>query len=151
MKSCGSASHSEVVKLVGGGSLEYADLLGKEFRYGARGPDAFDCYGLVIELRGRAGLFMPGFYPSTELPEVMDDSIRDAIRTCSFLELPGPRPFCLVTFRLHPKFTTHIGMVLQDEIRFIHILPRMRVGVERLDSPVWRHRVTGFWEAGKKR
>ncbi len=125
-------------------SFQYLDLLGKEFRYGARGPEAYDCYGLMIETRRRTGRFIPEEYPSTDISEAMHDSIEDA--KAYYFELPGPQPFCLVTFKLHPQYTTHIGMVLSDAKRFIHILPKMRVGIERLDSPVWRHRITGFWE-----
>jgi len=127
-------------------AFTYLDLLGKEFEYGARGPDKYDCYGLMIETRHRAGQFIPEDYASTNLPEVMHDSIEHAKRDFPFRELPTPEPFCLVTFRLHPKYTTHIGMVLKDCYRFIHILPRLRVAVERLDSPCWSHRITGFWD-----
>ncbi len=126
--------------------FDYVDLLGKEFAYGGRGPLAYDCYGLMIEVRRRAGRFMPDNYTSTDIPEMVSDSIKHAKRSCRFIELPGPRPFCLVTFKLHPVFTTHIGMVLADGNRFIHILPKMRVGTERLDSTSWSHRITGFWE-----
>lgn len=126
--------------------FNYLDLLGKEFEYGTRGPDKFDCYGLMIETRKRAGLFIPENYASTNLPEVMHDSIEHAKVALPFRELPGPRPFCLVTFKLHPKYTTHIGMVLGDGYRFIHILPKLRVAVERLDSICWAHRITGYWD-----
>lgn len=123
-----------------------ADLLGKEFAYGGRGPDRYDCYGLMIEARGRVGLPMPPDYVSTDIPEAIHGAIEEARRSFGFRELPEPSPFCLVTFRLHPRYTTHIGMVLQDRGRFIHILPKLRVAVERLDSPCWRRRITGFWE-----
>lgn len=102
----------------------------------------------MIETRKRTGRFIPDEYTSTDIPEVMYDSIENAKN--QFKELPGPQPFCLVTFKLHPKYTTHIGMALSDAKRFIHILPKMRVGIERLDSPVWRHRITGFWETSMK-
>lgn len=128
--------------------FSYADLLGKEFKYGARGPDAYDCYGLMIECRRRAGLFVPEEYASTDLPEVMHDSLEHVRVNYPFMLLRGPQPFSFVTFKLHPRYTTHIGMVLPDgyNVRFIHILPKMRVGIERLDSPAWAHRITGFWE-----
>jgi len=128
--------------------FRYTDLLGKEFAYGGRGPDAYDCYGLVIETRKRVGRTMPLHYVSTDIPEAIHGSIEEARLSCGFRELPEPSPFCLVTFRLHPRYTTHIGMVLQDCRRFIHILAKMRVGVERLDSPCWRHRISGFFETG---
>ncbi len=134
---------------VAGSPFIYSDLLGKEFRYGGRGPDAYDCYGLMIELRKRAGLYVPEGYASTDLPEVMHDSLEHARLNCPFALLPGPLPYSFATFKLHPRYTTHIGMVVPDgyNTRFIHILPKMRVGIERLDSPAWSHRITGFWEA----
>jgi murein DD-endopeptidase len=124
----------------------YLDLLGKRFEYGGRGPDAYDCYGLMIETRKRVGLFMPDQYLSFEaLPE--RDAAFSAGAGSYFVQLPVPKPFCLVTFRIHPRFTTHIGMVLEDCVRFIHILRKMRVGIERLDYPHWQKRIAGFWEA----
>lgn len=129
-----------------GVTLDYRDLLGKDFQYGARGPDAYDCYGLMIECRRRVGKYMPEDYLSFEDLHERHLAIMEAART-RFVELCQPQPHCLVTFKIHPRFTTHIGMVLEDGTRFIHILRMMRVGVERLDSPVWLTRITGFWEA----
>ena len=33
--------------------------IGKPYKYGARGPDAFDCWGLVLALRAALGLPVP--------------------------------------------------------------------------------------------
>jgi cell wall-associated NlpC family hydrolase len=44
-----------------------ADLIGRPFRAGARGPDAFDCWGLVRELRARLGLPVPPDYATGDL------------------------------------------------------------------------------------
>jgi cell wall-associated NlpC family hydrolase len=35
------------------------ELVGAPFEHGARGPRAFDCWGLVLELRRRLGLPLP--------------------------------------------------------------------------------------------
>jgi len=35
------------------------DLIGRPYRYGARGPAAFDCWGAVLEVRARLGLVTP--------------------------------------------------------------------------------------------
>jgi cell wall-associated NlpC family hydrolase len=35
------------------------DLIGRPYRYGARGPAEFDCWGLVLEVRRRLGLATP--------------------------------------------------------------------------------------------
>ncbi len=130
-------------------AIRFTDLLGKEFAWGGRGPDVYDCYGLVIETRKRAGLPMPDDYASSSDKSEINTAIHDGSRAHNFVQLPGPRPFCLVTFRIHPRFSTHIGMVLADCRRFIHIQRRMRAGVERLDSQVWKNRITGFWEIGE--
>jgi cell wall-associated NlpC family hydrolase len=42
----------------------YADLLGKPFADGGRGPDSFDCVGLAIEVQRRRGLDIPDFVSS---------------------------------------------------------------------------------------
>lgn len=56
------------------------DLTGKPFRRGARGPAAFDCWGLVIEARRRLGLPLPpDFGAGGVLPaDVRLDLFRDA-------------------------------------------------------------------------
>ena len=38
---------------------EVNDLIGRPYVRGARGPDAFDCWGLVVELARRAGRDLP--------------------------------------------------------------------------------------------
>ena len=39
--------------------LQYGDLIGVPFEYGGRGPDTYDCYGLVMECNRRAGIIIP--------------------------------------------------------------------------------------------
>ena len=41
--------------------LKYEDLLGKKFKYNGRGPDEYDCYGLVKEIYNRLGIELPEF------------------------------------------------------------------------------------------
>jgi len=48
--------------------LFYTDLLDKRYEKGARGPDAYDCYGLVMEVFKRAGVALPD-YGCAESPE----------------------------------------------------------------------------------
>ena len=42
--------------------LDISDLLGKPYKAHARGPEAYDCYGLVIEVEKRLGHTMPDLY-----------------------------------------------------------------------------------------
>lgn len=123
--------------------LDYTDLLGKEFQYGGRGPEAYDCYGLAAEICRRAGRILPA-WESVAGSALIDSEISRAKPL--FRELPGPEPFCLVTFMIRPPFTSHIGAVLEDRRRFIHIARKLRVCVERLDDPAWSRRITGYFE-----
>ena len=39
----------------------FADLIGKQYKKDGRGPDAFDCYGVCIEVCKRVGINLPEF------------------------------------------------------------------------------------------
>lgn len=51
-------------------SIDYLDLLGVQFRYGGRGPDTYDCYGLAMELHRRGGVELPDFRSPEVLSEI---------------------------------------------------------------------------------
>ena len=42
--------------------LDVNDLLGKAYKAHARGPNSYDCYGLVLEVENRLGHIMPDLY-----------------------------------------------------------------------------------------
>jgi len=42
-------------------TVQIDDLIGKHYAIGARGPDAYDCWGLVLELVRRAGGKLPDY------------------------------------------------------------------------------------------
>ena len=52
--------------------LDINDLLGKPYKAHARGPEAFDCYGLVIEVEKRLGHTMPDLYMKLAKGEVRE-------------------------------------------------------------------------------
>lgn len=129
-----------------GSKFDITDLLGKEFKYGGRGPEAYDCYGLCIEVYRRRGKALPDFgsSPSASWQHRMIDEGKKL-----FIELKHPAPFCLVTFMLRPPYTTHIGVVLEDCCRFIHIQQKLQVVIERLDGQLWKNRITGYYLLGE--
>ena len=121
----------------------FADLLSKEYRHNGRGPDQFDCYGLAIEAYRRLG---------RELPEITaEDDVRlihERIGAWAprFVKREAPAPYCLVTFMIHPPYTSHVGVVLSDCCRFIHIIKSSRVTIERLNCILWERRITGYYQ-----
>lgn len=88
---------------------------------------------------------MPVDYVSSSDCRTIQGEIR-AATSAEFIELEVPKPFSLVTFFIVPRITSHIGMVMPDRYRFIHILEKSSVSIDRLDRPDWGRRITGYWE-----
>jgi murein DD-endopeptidase len=120
-----------------------SDLLEREYEHGGRGPDKYDCYGLAIEIYRRRGISLP------EVHEINDRELIhakiDHYASC-FVKIDNPVPFCIVTFMIVAPYTTHIGVVLSDTYRFIHIRRSSRVTIERLNSILWNRRITGYYQ-----
>jgi cell wall-associated NlpC family hydrolase len=120
---------------------DLSDLLGKRFQYGARGPEAYDCYGLCMEIYRRLGKKLPEF-GSAVMPSLIDKMVAEG--RAAFTEIVMPEPCCLVLFKVRPPYVSHIGVVLEDKTRFIHIMRNTSVCIERLDSAEWKRRIAGY-------
>lgn len=116
------------------------DLIGQPFDLQAK--NGFNCYSLCKEVCRRGGVLLPDRQPVEELSD-RSDAINSG--KVDYIKLEKPEPFCLATFKMHPKFVTHIGVVLEDCQHFIHILKKKAVIVERLDSPRWQKRLDGYY------
>ncbi|MEF8833556.1 MAG: C40 family peptidase [Halofilum sp. (in: g-proteobacteria)] len=105
-------------------------LRGSPYRYGANGPDAFDCSGLVHYAYGRAGIRVP------RTARAQFDAINR--RYLDQLE-PGD----LVFFRTAGIRVSHVGIFLGGD-EFVHA-PKTGsdVHVSRLDEEYWRSRLVG--------
>jgi len=120
----------------------HIDLLGKPFEYGARGPDAFDCYGLACELYRRSGLQLPD-YESSDQPEAQGSSFIDGANRY-LTPVADKQPLDLILFQIVPRYVSHCGVYLGHG-RFIHVMHKIRVAVEELASPVWEKRIRGIY------
>jgi cell wall-associated NlpC family hydrolase len=122
----------------------YQDLIGKPFRFGGRGPDEYDCWGLVRECLRRQGLNPPD-YPSAELGTVNAATLAQAAPAWTAVQTPAFG--CVVAFRMNCGMASHVGIVVGRH-QFLHVLEHTHTCVERLSSPLWRNRITGFylWE-----
>ena len=119
----------------------FNDLLGKQFKHAARGPEAYDCYGLCMELYRRLERQLPDF-GSAVMPSVISRMVDQ--HKPQFTELLAPEPWCLVIFMIRPPYVSHIGVVLEDTSRFIHIMRNTSVSIERLDAQEWKRRIAGY-------
>lgn len=106
---------------------EYLDLLGKPYERGGRGPDVYDCYGLVKELFERAGNGVPDFDAPGSLEEI-ESLISDKSR--KWRRVPIGTVGALLTFRVE-GYGAHVGFMLPRD-RFIHAWEHTGVTTERL-------------------
>lgn len=104
------------------------DLLGKPYKNGGRGPDAFDCSGLVYYAFKKSGLTVP--VTAEEQGQGGAEVSRDAV-------LPGD----LVVFKIKRDF--HVGIML-NEGEFVHASKSRGVAIDNLSLPYWTRSFQGF-------
>lgn len=119
-------------------TLDYADLIGKPFKYGGRGPDYYDCYGLVKEMFRRLGQNVPDYTSPTEAAKIIALMLSSRAQ---WKETPK-KPGAVALFRLIGNL--HVGFVLPYN-KFIHTWERSGgVVVEHFYD--WEHRVMAYYE-----
>lgn len=117
---------------------EYADLIGKTFEYGGRGPDKYDCYGLVKEMMERDGKVAPDYKSPSEAPAI----VAMILHKRKFWQECECKPGAVAVIKLHKNL--HVGYILPHG-KFIHTWERSGgVTVERLRE--WQHRVMACYE-----
>lgn len=117
---------------------EVAELVGTPFAYGGRGPDSFDCYGLVRELHRRQGILLPDYRSPTDQPRIAALMMNQL----QLWEECRPEPGSVALFKILGR-ATHCGLVLPAD-KFIHTWEGSGgVVVERLDD--WKQRTHGFY------
>lgn len=117
------------------------DLLGKKFKYGGRGPDAYDCYGLAMEVFKRYGKDIPdyGFSDKRESIHLLIEEFSKQWEKVSIPLFPS-----IVTFYIHRPYISHIGVVISRD-KFIHILEQSSVTIERLSQLEWNNKIAGYY------
>lgn len=112
--------------------------VGVPFEYGGRGPDKFDCYGLIKAIHAEQGI---------EIPDYISPTDNAAIAGIFATQLPAwrevPRgPDTVVVLRIGNLYS-HCGYML-DHNRMIHAWRTAGgVSIQRIDA--WEHRILGFY------
>ncbi|SDI54133.1 NlpC/P60 family protein [Propionivibrio dicarboxylicus] len=113
------------------------------FAEGARGPHAFDCAGLLADIYRQRGIILPP-WPTPESDDEKRHAILAGMR--DWERISKPEPWCGIALRVDsPILVSHVGCVLQDARRFIHTTAETGVVIERIDSPRWAARISGFY------
>ena len=120
----------------------FTDLIGKPFEYCGKST-SFDCWTLAQEIARRVGGRLPDQSTVVELGE-RARKIKEVFD--EFIKLERPEPFCLVLFWLtHRNVPEHIGTILNNRSRFIHVTKDTGVAISEIDHPFWRIRVVGYY------
>lgn len=121
----------------------YADLVGKPFLANARGPSAYDCLGLVIQVVRRCGYAVPDFDSSMEELAKQYSAERGVLGPCYCIEQPDAG--CVVLLRGLKGDEKHLGIML-DRWRMLHASEDAgQVVIENLARSVWGRRVLGYY------
>lgn len=107
----------------------WQDLIGMPFQRGGRGPDTFDCYGLLLTLFQRQGLS-----PPTCPAPMTEAALRDAYSVLipHWHKCPV-HPGAMLLFNDSGPY--HVGVAIDDDL-FIHAAERVgQVALDRLSRP----------------
>lgn len=124
--------------------MQVNDLMSARYELGGRGPTAYDCMGLFIELCKRRGIILTQTSPEKEADRQI--AIFDEAQA-NWTKIDQPEPGCAVAIRIGP-WVSHLGMVMDDINFFIHADDGPGVAIERLDTPKWSKRIAGFYRYG---
>ena len=118
----------------------WLDLLGKPFAAGARGPDAYDCVGLLVEIMRRRCIELPPW----------GSHVRELDGALAWWEPVGdPQPGDGILF-VSDDPPWHVGVVTGGGY-MIHAHPSCGVARERYNSFPWLNQIRGFYRANGKR
>lgn len=115
-----------------------ADLIGIPFEFGGRGPDSFDCYGLLMEMYSRIGKSIPDYGSASKGATIIAMMLGRLSEWKEVVERPGTA----LLIKL-PK-SMHVGFVLPYG-KFIHT-NKMTGGVTIESLRIWTRRILGYYE-----
>lgn len=124
----------------------YNDLIGKKFKYHGRGPDEYDCLGLAIEVLQRNGINMMDFQTYKGNFRSVAETITNAKLVENCVKISKPEKLSIVTFKIVSDFVSHIGIVIDNYLSFIHILEGTHVTIEKLHHPTWIRKIEGYYK-----
>lgn len=123
--------------------IDVSDLVGKPFAEFGRGPQSYDCYGLVLEVSRRLGRPFPDY---GSLPAASEGAIRrieERRGELSHVTAPDVGDVILMAVSA-PGRPDHLGIVTEPGW-FLHALPRRGACLSRIS--LWTPFILGFYRA----
>lgn len=124
----------------------WAKYVGKEFSERGRGPDSYDCWGMVqLIYRQEKAVELPSYlehYDSTEDREIIGQTIFRE-RQEHWSEVRKPQMFDAVLLRMR-GVPMHVGIVTKPGY-MVHCAHGINTVHERFDSMRWADKIQGFF------
>lgn len=108
--------------------MQAIELLGKPYRGGAKGPESFDCSGLVHFVYRNNGLLLPPV-------------VESLLTIGSEIENNDVQPGDLVFFRI--KRNHHVGIMINTR-QFIHASTKRGVVIDDVNLKYWKDHFLSF-------
>lgn len=123
--------------------VDLTDLIGKPYKEEGRGPDAYDCYGLAIEVCRRYGIILPNYVISPNDIEMVHGiaTLHHGWVECDRRNPPVPSVMAIKFNR--PKIN-HVGVYIGNG-KFIHIAQDITAHISRIDHPLWKNNIVGYY------
>lgn len=118
--------------------------VGKLYVPFGRGPDAFDCWGLVMQIYKDQGIELNDYaYVSPEDIEKNEAIFNAEGATGDWHHSKYPDSGDLVVFNI-AGYPVHVGIMINNR-QFIHAHKSCGVAVESVNSIRWRNRLHGYY------
>lgn len=128
-------------------SRYFADLIGKRWEAGARGPEAFDCLGLAIEVTRRRGHHVPAYL--SDDTTLHRELAADGCTLGQLERASQPTAGDVVLLRGFGAPAFHLGVMI-DGFRMLHSSESIGAAViETIGRSPWTRRVVGYYRAPK--
>jgi len=121
------------------------DLLNTPFGTKGRGPECYDCYGVVLEVYKRNGIILKDFDIDSFDFGTINSEIVTQVSSGFWKVLPSPEYLCVIKMKQHPVFTQHLGVFLGKD-KFIHAVLDRGVVIDSINSSCFKNCIKGFYK-----
>ena len=122
--------------------LQTSDLVGKPFKDGAMGPNAYSCWGLTAEVFHGFGIELPDY-----LTECITVANGVTEKQSQWVRCTGEKPVPALLVFCTNGLPDHVGVYLGMG-KFIHAHESTGVTICRTDHPFWKKRIEGYYKPG---
>lgn len=128
--------------------MDLSAYIGLPFEDCGRDRNGLDCWGLVrLVLREQWGIEVPSWHTDYADPDerAAISTLIEARKDGAWLPVaPGQTQAGDVVLLRWGRHVCHVGILVEPRV-MLHIQRGFDAALERLDSPVWVHKVHSFW------